>query len=100
MVELIIVEKDGREYKLENTQTQEEYNFQIKIFDLDKELEVGDKIMLHAELLDKGYVEYSRKLQFGALDEPYGRKIDSREHKDLMCIKKGNEEFWLKRFFG
>ena len=100
MVELKIVEKQDREYNLENTKTKEQYKFQIKFFDLEKEVVVGDILLMNEALLDVSYIEYSRKLQFGALDEPYGRKIDSRDHKDLLCVKKGNEEYWLKRFFG
>jgi hypothetical protein len=100
MVELKIVEKQDREYTLENTQTKQQHKFQIKFFDLEKEVEVGDSLLMNEDYLDRNYKEYSRRLQFGALDKPYGRKIDSREHPDLLCVKKGNEEYWLKRFFG
>ena len=100
MVELKIIEKQDRTFTLENLETKERFEFQIKFFDLDKEVVIGDVLMMHEELLNKGYKEYSKKLQFGALDAPYGRKIESRDHKDLLCIKKNGQEFWLKRFFG
>lgn len=100
MVELKIVEKQDREYTLQNIETKETYNFQINFYDLEKEVVVGDVLVLNEALLNKGYREYSRKLQFGALDQPYGRKIDSKDHKDLLCVKKNGEEYWLKRFFG
>ena len=100
MVELKIVEKQDKEYTLENIETKEQHKFQITFFDLEKEVVPGDVILINEALLDKRYREYSKRLQFGALDQPYGRKIDSRDHKDLLCVKKGNEEYWLKRFFG
>ena len=100
MVELRIVEKQDREYTLENVETKQQYKFQIKFFDLEQEVVVGDMLMINEALLDKGYIEYSTKLQFGALDKPYGRKIESKDHKDLLCVKKNGQEYWLKRFFG
>ena len=100
MVELKIVGKQDREYTLENAETKEQYKFQIKFFDLDEEVVVGDTITINEALLDRAYKEYSKKLQFGALDQPYGRKIESREHPDLLCVKKNEKEYWLKRFFG
>lgn len=100
MVELKVVEKNDREYTLEEVETKTLHKFQIKFYDLEKEVVVGDVFMLNECQLDKTYKEYSRKLQFGALDEPYGRKIDSKDHKDLLCVKKNGQEYWLKRFFG
>ena len=100
MVELKVIEKDDREYTLEEVETKALHKIQIKFYDLEKEVVVGDVLMLNGCQLDKAYKEYSRKLQFGALDEPYGRKIDSKDHKDLLCVKKNGQEYWLKRFFG
>lgn len=100
MVELKVVEKNDREYTLEEVETKTLHKFQIKFYDLEKEVVIGDVLMLNECQLDKRYKEYSSKLQFGALDEPYGRKIDSKDHKDLLCVKKNGQEYWLKRFFG
>ena len=100
MVELKIVEKNDREYTLENARTNETYKFQIKFFDLDKEVVVGDTLIVNECVLDRTYKEYSKKLQYGALDQPYGRKIDSKDHPDLLCVVKNGKEYWLKRFFG
>lgn len=100
MEELVVVGVEDRTYTLEHVSSKKQYVFKIKFYDLEKEVVTGDVLMVNECLLDENYKEYSRKLQFGALDEPYGRKIDSREHKDLLCVKKDGEEFWLKRFFG
>ena len=100
MVDLKIVEKQDRDYTLENTETKEQYKFQIRFFDLEEDVVVGDTITVNEAILDRSYKEYSKKLQFGALDQPYGRKIESREHPDLLCVKKNGKEYWLKRFFG
>ncbi|MBE5755951.1 MAG: hypothetical protein E7341_04700 [Clostridiales bacterium] len=100
MVELKIIEKTEREYVLELVESKQQHRFQIKFFDLVKEVVVGDVILMNENLLNKGYKEYSRKLMFGALDKPYGRKIESRDHPDLLCVKKNGEEYWLKRFWG
>ena len=71
-----------------------------KFFDIDKDITVGDVLAFNSEFFDKSNPEYSTKLQFGGLDKPYGRKITSKDHKDLICIKKDNQEIWLKRFWG
>lgn len=100
MVRLNVIEIHDRNFVLEANETKERFEFQIKFFDIPKEVVVGDVLMVNEVLLDKNYKEYSKKLQFGALDEPYGRKIDSRDHKDLICVIKDGQEYWLKRFFG
>lgn len=100
MEELVVINVSDRTYTLEHATTKQQYVFKIKFFDLEKEVIAGDILVVNPCLLDETYVEYSTKLQFGALDEPYGRKIDSRDHKDLLCVKKDGEEYWLKRFFG
>ena len=98
MIELKIVRLDDREYFLED-ENSNQYKFQIKFFDLEKPV-VGDSLVFNEKLLNRGYKEYSNKLMFGALDKPYGRKIESRDHPDLLCVKKGGKEYWLKRFWG
>ena len=100
MEKLKIEKIDNYVYTLRNERNRKIYIFQMKFFDLEQPLMVGDYILMHAQLLDPEYKEYSTEYYFGGLDQPYGRKIESKDHPDLIGIKTQTNEMCLKRFFG
>lgn len=102
MVKLIVKGVSGKKFQLVNAETKEEYEVEFTFYGFEQEKAVtGSLIMMHKELLDPDYVEYATEYIFGPLDEPYGRRIDSVEHKDYLAIKlPSGEVYKLKRFFG
>ena len=100
MVELLVTYKENKTYTLQNIQTKQRYVLRLTFFDMNKEICQGDILEFHKELLDPNYSEYSDEYYFGALDKPYGRKIENYQHKDVICVNIKGEKIFLKRFFG
>lgn len=99
MVKLTIMNIEEKNYKF-ITDDKKEYEFNITFYDLESPLKVGDSILIHKELLDPNYIEYSKHYMFGPLDQPYGRKVLNEEHRDAIVIKSGDKTIMYKRFFG
>ena len=102
MLKLIVKSVKGKRFQLVDSETREEYEVEFTFYGFEQEKAVaGSLIMMHMELFDPNYIEYASEYIFGPLDEPYGRKIDSTEHKDYLAIKlPSGEVYKLKRFFG
>lgn len=91
---------DANNYHLVNIATGENYKLKLTFYGIQNAVKIGDLISMHAELLDANYVEYSNHYYFGPLDEPSGRKITSKTHKDYIAIKTENKIIELKRLWG
>lgn len=100
MEDLKVVKVENDLYTLKNINNNIVYEFRMKFYGIDKTLKTGDLIALHKELLDKNYVEYSSKYEFGPLDEVYGRKVKGIEDIDVVELTIDNKKIYLKRFFG
>ena len=100
MVELEIIDIIDNNYLLFDKENKRKYDFDLYFYGLGFDVEVGDKIVLNDNLLNENYLEYSEEYYFGPIDEVYGRKINSMNDIDLITIKKGNKNIYLKRFYG
>ena len=100
MQEFEIISIEGNKYTLKNLQTGDIVCLKLKFFDLETPLQLGDKIFMHSELINADYEEYSLVYFFGAINQKYGRKITSKNDRDLMFVVTDNHTILLKRFFG
>ena len=100
MEKLVISKIENGEYTLVNLQSKKEYTFYLKFFSLESEVKVGTMLLLHEELLDPNYEEYSDEYYFGPIDEKYGRQVKGPEDIDVIAVKLEDKIITLKRFFG
>ena len=100
MVKLTVVNISKWQYTLKNVETNQEYVKALEFHGLKKPLKIGDQIIMHKELLDPEYHEYSNQYAFGPVDEVYGREVSSSADTDVIGIKQGNDIISLKRFYG
>ena len=100
MVKLEVVNINKWQYTLKDTDTKQEIMKTLTFYGLKKPLKVGDQIIMHKELLDPAYYEYSTEYIFGPIDEVYGRKVTSIADIDAIGIKQGKDIITLKRFYG
>jgi len=98
MKELKVINIRENSYLLIDTNTKESFQHLLNFFECD--VEVGDIIVMHDELLNKKYLEYDEEYYFGPIDEIYGREIKGLKDTDLITIKKDNKKIYLKRFYG
>lgn len=98
MRELKIVNIKENTYLLVDIHTKENFCHELTFFECN--VEVGDIIIMHDNLLNKNYREYSEEYYFGPIDEIYGREIKGINDTDLVTIKKENRKIYLKRFYG
>lgn len=99
MIKLKIKSVNNSQYTLIDEDSNE-YNFILEFHDIKKNPGVNDYILMSKELLDKNYEEYSNFYAFGSLNDQAGRKINSKNEKDLIAINLNNDTIYLKRFFG
>lgn len=100
MVQFTVAKINKWKHTLLEMQTNKEYEMSLEFYGLKKPLKVGDQIIMHKELLDPAYREYSTHYIFGSIDEDYGRKIKSTSDLDAIGIKQGKDIITLKRFYG
>lgn len=100
MEKLIISKIEGSLYTFKNKATKKEHKFKIKFFDVAEEILEGSPIVIHENLLDPNYEEYSNELYFGPLDAIYGRSDENLKPEDIIAISIDNKIIKLKRFFG
>ena len=82
MIKLLINKIEKYEYELKD-KDDKIYNFNIEFYDVEKEIKVGDNIILNEKILNEG----NSLLSFGKLDSKYGKEISSSEDKDLIMKK-------------
>ena len=99
MQEFIIKNIQGVDLLLEN-HAGEEKKMKMKFFDLPREIQKGDKIFIHSELLDKNYKEFADVYYFGDIKSDYGRDIQDKNNPDFFILVQDNKEIFLKRFYG
>ena len=99
MQEFIIKNIQGVDLLLENN-AGEEKKKKIKFFDLPREIQKGDKIFIHSELLDKNYKEFADVYYFGDIKSHYGREIKDKNNPDFVVAVQDNKQIFLKRFYG
>ncbi len=95
MIKLVIKKIDGNNYFL-NDEDDNEYRFHIQFYDLDKEVQIGDRLFVNKRLLESPTYLFS----FGPLVSDYGRKVLSIEDPDLVALVIGDEKIYLKRYYG
>ena len=100
MIHLQITKINKWQYTLTDIQTNRNYVHSFEFSGLKRPLEVGDQIIMHKELLDVNYAEYSNHYTFGSINEIYGREITSTANIDAIGIKQGKDIISLKRFYG
>ena len=97
MKELAVLNFDGYKYALGSSHKK---LTEITILCKDLKLEVGTKVYIHKELLDKNYSEYNTHYYFGDTQEVYGRTVASLKDIDIIMIDIGKQKIFLKRLFG
>lgn len=97
---LKIIKIVNNNYLLIDKESKRKYDFDLYFYGLSEDLNVNDEIIINENLLDEKYLEYSTEYSFGPIEEVFGRKIDSMIDTDLITIKKGNKNIYLKRFYG
>lgn len=76
------------------------YTLGIEFFDIEEKPKVGDCIYMSKELLDTKYDGYSNNYTFGSLESEYGKKNISIGDIDVIKLKIGHNEIYLKRLYG
>lgn len=99
MQEFTVKDVSGLDFVLE-TPDGEEKSLKIKFFDLPREMEKGDKILIRSELLDKNYKEFADVYYFGDIKSDYGRDIKDKQSPDFLIVVQDNKQIFLKRFYG
>ena len=77
------------------TDKEKTYSLKLEFYDLNKDPQVGDVIIINEELLKENIL-----LSFGALNSEYGKNIKDSHDKDLMVLIVGNKKIYLKRLYG
>ena len=99
MEKLTIIDIDCNNFILLHNKTKKEYKYFIKFLNTKLQLQIDDEILMHGNLLNKDYVEYSNSLYFGPLDSDFGRSENIKE-EDVIAIKHNGKIINLKRYFG
>ena len=92
MRELEIIRIYNYSYTLSDER--EEYSLNLEFHDEIVPV-IGDSIIIHEELLDIPYL-----ISLGALDNPFGRKIESHDDKDIVILLHQGDRSYLKRIYG
>lgn len=73
------------------------YNLNIKFYDIDNNLSIGDYIYMNIDYLDSKIT-----LRFGKVTSKYGKDVSLDNIDEVIVIKKNNydEEIYLKRIYG
>ena len=99
MILLKISKKENDVYYLQD-ESQKRYELELTFMD-NKNAEIGDKLMIHKELLNPRYEGYLPYYTFGDLDNIYGKSNISLDDIDVIkIIKKDNKTFLMKRLYG
>ena len=96
MIELKIVKIDNDNYSFVDRDNNL-YNLNIKFYDIDSNLVLGDYIYMNREFLDSKIT-----LRFGKITSKYGKEISLGNIDEVIVIRKSNddEEIYLKRIYG
>lgn len=95
MKKLIITKKDNYKYTLKDMENNE-YQFNIEFYNIEKNPEVGDYLYISEKILQ----ENNTFLNFGSLESEYGRKIESANDDDIVALIVNGEKIYLKRVYG
>ena len=99
MQEFVVRKVNGLDFLLENNDG-EELTLKLKFFDLPRDMQKGDKIYIHKQLLDENYEEFSYVYYFGDIKSHYGREIKDKNNPDFVVAVQDNKQIFLKRFYG
>lgn len=84
-------------YKLTNKTGETELIFEF--YDVQKP-NVGDKILIHEDLLNKSSKEFSQPYAFTINKEFSARKINDLNNKEFIVLRLNNKNYVLKRIYG
>ena len=95
MKKLIITKKENYIYILKDIDNNE-YQFNIEFYNIEKNPEVGDYLFISEKTLQ----ENNTFLNFDSLESEYGRKIESANDDDIVALIVSGEKIYLKRVYG
>lgn len=99
MVELKIIEiRQYGQYILEDLQGKR--HSLILEFYCNAKIAVGDKIIMHASLLDKSSQNFVQPYAFGELKDNHGRDGKSLKEDELIALHTKDGDYILKRIYG
>ena len=76
------------------------YKFTFEFHNLEKDLNIGNKIYIADELLTEYYKGYSDFYAFGPLNSQYGRTITDDDDPDILILDIDDKKIILKRLYG
>lgn len=94
-MKILSVDKKDKDYYYLKDENNNSYKLNIIFYDLNIEVNAGDIICINENYLN------DKVLYFGSIKEEYGKRITRENvYDEIIVIQKGNEKYFLKRFYG
>ncbi len=96
--EIVEVNKHN-EYVLINKVDKTRIELQLEFYGVNKP-SVGDKILIHASLLNKKSSAYTQPYAFERSEEFQPKQVKEMDMKEFIVLRKNNKNHTLKRIYG